>query len=70
MWIENSKVCNTCFIKKELNMFGKEKTCKDGYRSKCKKCCKPGKQLHYQLNKEKYKKAFNEFMLRQKQKYN
>jgi hypothetical protein len=63
---QNLKVCNTCFVEKTISLFGKDKTCKIGYRPKCKECRRPGKQLHYQLNKEKYKQAFNAFKVRQK----
>ena len=35
-----------------------------GVKSACKQCNKPIKQNHYQNNKEKYKKAYQEFMLR------
>jgi len=63
---QNLKVCNTCFIEKEINMFERDKTCKDGFRCKCKECRRPVKKLHYQLNKEKYKQAYNAFKVRQK----
>ena len=58
------KICNTCYCFKSLYFFAKEKTCADGYRGKCKECDRERKQKNYILNKEKYKKAYNEFIER------
>ena len=58
------KVCTKCKEFKLLNEYDKQKGRKMGVRSACKKCNKPIKQKHYQNNKEKYKRTYQEFLLR------
>lgn len=58
------KICYYCLIFKSFNLFRKSSTCIDGYRRKCKDCERPMKQKHYLDNKEKYKKSYQEFLLR------
>ena len=57
------KMCKYCLTFKPYDSFGKEKTCSDGHRGRCKDCMKPIKHLHYINNKEKYHQAYQEFML-------
>ena len=45
-----------------MNMINKERLM--GVRASCKKCTRPKQRLYYQNNKEKYKEAFEEFMIR------
>jgi hypothetical protein len=47
---------------KPYNDYYRERKVKDGYRASCKECCKPLQQKHYQENKAKYKKAYDDFI--------
>jgi hypothetical protein len=62
--MNEEKYCKYCSIFKPFTSFRKEKTCPDGHRGKCKDCERPMRQAHYQKNKEKYKQAYQEFILR------
>lgn len=55
------KVCTNCFIKKDLNLFSKNKLTKDGYKSRCKDCVNKYTREYY----KNYK--FNETNLINKQ---
>ncbi len=48
------KICNGCKKEKELSDFNKDKSRKDGYSYKCKKCLKNIHCSLYKNNKEKY----------------
>jgi hypothetical protein len=43
-----TKVCSKCGDEKSLNLFYKNRMCKDGYRNYCKECCKK-KQEEYRV---------------------
>lgn len=58
------KVCNTCKEYKLYDNYYKDSKAPDGHKAKCKKCLKSIKQKHYQKNKEKYRKAYLEFIER------
>ena len=58
------KFCTKCNEYKLLSEYDKSNSRKMGVRSSCKQCNKPIKQNHYQNNKEKYKRSFQEFILR------
>ena len=58
------KICTTCNEFKYLYEYYKNKDKPMGVECQCKQCRKKVKQLHYKNNKEKYKKAFQEFMIR------
>ena len=58
------KVCTKCQQYKLLSEYHKARDKPMGVKSACKQCNKPLKQLHYQNNKEKYKKSYQEFILR------
>ena len=60
----DQKLCSICNQNKPSNYYVKDKNGKYGLRANCKECDKIRKQKHYQENKEKYKKAYNEFMKR------
>ena len=55
------KICTKCNEYKLLSEYHKD--CKNpfGVNSQCIKCRKPLKQIHYQNNKEKYKRAYQKF---------
>lgn len=60
------KICTKCNEYNYFYEYDKQplNKSKDGFRSSCKQCNKPNKRLHYQNNKEKYKEAFKNFMIR------
>ena len=58
------KICTKCKEYKLLCEYYKANNRKMGVKSACKECEKPTKMKHYRENKEKYKKAYNEFLLR------
>ena len=60
----DGKICNRCREFKPYTLFYREKTIRDGYRGTCKNCEKLRKHLHYIKNREKYKKAYQEFVER------
>jgi hypothetical protein len=47
------KICNKCFIKREINDFDKRKDSKDGFRNECKFCRRKIKNDYTNRNKEK-----------------
>ena len=59
----DQKSCSMCREIKPYTSFTKDKTGKYGLRSSCKECNKPYKLKHYQENKEKYKEAYQDFMI-------
>ena len=58
------KVCTKCNECKPLIDYHKANDKPMGVKSACKECQKPIKQRHYQINKEKYRKAYSEFIER------
>ena len=58
------KICSKCKEFKYLHDYYKNKTKSMGIESACKKCNNILKRNHYHNNKEKYKEAFQEFMIR------
>ena len=60
------KVCTKCKEYKFLNEYDKQPLIKnkDGFRSSCKQCNKNIQKRHYQINKEKYKTSYQEFIFR------
>lgn len=58
------KVCSKCNEYKLLSEYYKDNNKSKGVKSACKQCIKPVQQNHYQKNKEKYKRSFQEFILR------
>lgn len=58
------KICTTCREYKLLHEYYKESKAPDGLKAKCKNCLYFVKKDHRERNKEKYKKAYQEFMLR------
>jgi hypothetical protein len=62
--MNEGKFCTKCNEYKLYNEYYKAKKNPTGIKSSCKQCLKPIKQNHYKNNKEKYKKAFQEFMIR------
>jgi len=62
------KICKKCKIEKDINLFFKNKSSKDGFRSECKECNKK-----YQLNKEyqkEYQQLYREKNKSKKKEYN
>lgn len=49
------KSCKECGIKKELELFVRNKSCKDGYANQCKSCVKVKRAIYLLENKEKIK---------------
>ena len=62
--MDERKVCTKCNEYKLLSEYHKQRDKPMGVKCACKQCNKPTKQNHYQNNKEKYKKAYQEFMIR------
>jgi hypothetical protein len=60
----DTKACSMCLINKPTTCYVKDKSVKCGLRANCKECDKIRKLKHYQENKEKYKQAYDEFILR------
>jgi len=56
------KVCTKCNENKLLSEYHKATGRHKGVKSSCKKCNKSVKQKHYEENKEKYKKCFQDFI--------
>ena len=52
-----------CNQAKPVTCYVKDKTGKYGLRSSCKECNKSYKIKHYQENKEKYKQAYQDFII-------
>ena len=51
------KVCSRCEIEKELSLFGKKTSSKDGKRSECKKCQKKDNKEYKDNNKDTVRKS-------------
>lgn len=49
------KVCYSCGVEKDISLFHKNKSKKDGVNSICKECRKVYLQEHYESNKDSYK---------------
>ena len=62
--MEERKHCSKCYEYKLLGEFHKANDRPMGVKSACKQCNKSKKKLHYQNNKEKYKKSYDEFIFR------
>lgn len=62
------KVCSRCFSLKNLLLYPKAKTCKDGHRSYCKACDKARKDFWRQNNKEHHNTKCREWVLNNKEK--
>ena len=64
--MSEGKVCTKCNQYKYLYEYDKQPLYqnKTGYRSSCKQCNKPIQRRHYQNNKEKYKEAYENFIIR------
>lgn len=60
----DSKVCTKCKEYKPLSEYNKQTGRYLNVKSSCKECNKPKKRLHYQNNKEKYKRSYQEFIRR------
>ena len=58
------KICLKCNECKTYNNYYKESKAPDGLKAKCKKCLYFVKRDHRERNKEKYKSAFKDFMIR------
>jgi hypothetical protein len=59
----DQKTCSMCYETKPFTCYVKDKTGKFGLRANCKECSKSIKKEHYQANKEKYKQAYQDFMI-------
>ena len=59
------RICSNCSLKKQINEFYKQDTCKFGIRPECKDCtCKKRKERHKNLSKERkmeIKKQMSEY---------
>ncbi len=55
------KICKGCDTKKENTQFYKDKTMKDGLRSKCKDCYKEASKTYYDGHIEKYRAKHAEY---------
>jgi len=62
--MSEGKICTKCYVFKSFVNYHKDRKNPSGYNSQCNECRKPLRQLHYQNNKEKYKSAFQDFMIR------
>ena len=62
--MEDGKTCKYCSTFKPFDSFRRAKKCSNGYRGKCKDCERPTRYSHYIRNKEKYRQAYQEFLLR------
>ena len=62
--MEERKHCSKCYEYKLLSEYHKQSDKPMGVSCACKQCKKSSKQKHYQNNKEKYKKAYQEFIIR------
>ena len=60
--MNEGKFCTKCNEYKLFNNYYKDKKNPTGFACACKQCLKPIKQNHYKNNKEKYKKAIQEFI--------
>ena len=63
------KLCTKCNEYKLLREYYKANNRAIGVKSACKDCERPLKQNHYQNNKEKYKEAYQEFLIRNPEYY-
>lgn len=63
------KICRYCLVEKELVLFFKSKTCKDGYRNKCKDCFTQQTKKYYSENREIIISKTREDKLNNKDKY-
>lgn len=50
----NMKTCKRCLTDKEITLFNKDRSRKDGYHCYCKQCAKETKQVSYSKNKYHY----------------
>ena len=55
------KQCNKCLEFRLLEFFQKQKDCKGGYRSICKKCDAIKKKLYYKNNKEYFNEKAKDY---------
>ena len=62
--IIEGKICSTCNEFKYLNEYYKNKYKPMGFECQCKQCRKKVKKLYYQNNKEKYKKCYQDFIIK------
>ena len=62
--MSEGKICTKCNQYKLFCEYYKETKAPDGLKAKCKQCLYFVKKNHYQNNKEKYKEAFQNFMIR------
>lgn len=51
--MKKTKVCKKCSRRKKVSQFGKQKACKDGLRSWCKKCYDEYNRKYYQVHRVK-----------------
>lgn len=51
------KICCECKIEKDIKNFAKDKTHKDGHKTKCKECSRKYTKKWYQENKENLNKS-------------
>jgi len=71
--IIKSKICSTCFIDKDISLFHKHLSSKDGYRSCCKECRSYEFKKTYSTDEVFYynhKKRSKEWRIKNKDKYN
>jgi hypothetical protein len=54
------KLCKKCNNEKDISLFNKKKTAKDGLNYSCKECFKEYSQSYYKDNNEKFKIYYNE----------
>lgn len=64
--ITQTKVCSKCNLEKHIDMFYKQKNCKDGIRPKCKQCMANDSKKYNESNKDKLKQYFTEYYLNNK----
>lgn len=56
-----SKQCKRCLINKDITLFNRDKTRKDGYHCYCKACAKESKQNAYAKKKDYYAQKSKEW---------
>lgn len=61
--IEKKQVCKECNIKKHLSEFYKDKTYKNGVKSKCKLCVKNLNKIYYQDNKVEHNDRMKKYRM-------
>ena len=55
-----NKICNECNLEKPIEMFGVNKSCKDGYNNKCKECKNKLAAISRDKNREKINEKYRE----------